>query len=169
VIRERLSDKRGTTLLELIIVIAIVAILAGVTASAYHKFIGRAKESAALAILDSVRKTILNLETDTLLWPGLETSDKCKNDGDEYPDLTADNIGLFNNNGNFPGWDGPYLADTFLDASGNFKDPWGMPYFLDCDYRIDGVDFVAVGSFGPNKVGINVYDSDNVYVIVSTN
>ena len=41
--------------------------------------------------------------------------------------------------------------------------------FLDCDYEIDGVDYVVVGSFGPNKVGMNVYDSDNLYVIVSTN
>jgi type II secretory pathway pseudopilin PulG len=153
----------------LIIVIAIVAILAGVTATAYHKFIISAKKSAALATLDSVRKAVLNMETDTLLWPGLKTSDECKTAGDEYPDLILDNIGLFNNNGNFPGWDGPYLAGTFLDDSGNFKDPWGMPFFLDCDYNIDGVDYVMVGSFGPNKVGINVYDSDNLYVVVSNN
>ena len=103
-----------------------------------------------------------------MLWPGLETSEECKDEGEEYPDLVLDDIGLFNNNGNFPGWDGPYLAGTFLDDSGNFRDPWGMPYFLDCDYEIDGVDYVVVGSLGPNKVGMNDEDSDNIYIKVST-
>ncbi len=158
------------TLLELIVVIAVVAILAGISGTAYTKFIKRARESAALATLDSVRKALLMLETDSRLWPGAKSSNECKSSGDEYPDLLADNVGLFNNNGGFPDWewDGPYLSEEFLDKSGEFTDPWGQPYFLDCDYRIDGVDYVAVGSFGPNKVGMNNYDSDNLYVIVST-
>lgn len=167
-IKEHLRDKKGFTLLELIIVIAIVSILAGVTISAYTRFIKRARNSSAMATIDSVRKTLMILETDTLLWPGLKGSNECKTAGNEYPDLMADNVGLFNNNGGFPGWDGPYLTKEFLDSSGNFTDPWGQPYFLDCDYRIDGVDYVVVGSFGPNKVGMNNYDSDNLYVVVST-
>jgi hypothetical protein len=47
-------------------------------------------------------------------------------------------------------------------------DPWGHPYFFDTDYDIDpsgGVTNAAViGSFGPNGVGQNVYDSDNIYI-----
>ena len=87
---------------------------------------------------------------------------------EKFDTIVTINVGLFNNNGGFPGWEGPYLTDEFLDSSGAFIDPWGMPYFLDCDYKIDGDDHVVVGSFGPNKVGMNNYDSDNLYVIVST-
>lgn len=167
-IKTILHDKKGTTLIELIVVMGIVAILAGISMGAYHKFIVSAKKSATMATLDSVKTTILSLEIDTLLWPGLKSADNCKADGDEYADLMADNIGLFNNNGNFPGWDGPYLASIFLDKSGNFTDAWGTPYFMDCDYLIGGVNYVVVGSFGPNGVGMNNYDADNLYVIVST-
>lgn len=155
------------TLVELLIVIAIVAILAGISTSLYNQFIGRARVSAAQATLDSVKKGIMNLETDTGLWPGVDTSEECRDEGEEYEDLTDDDVGLFNNNGAFPGWRGPYLGSTFLDDSGDFTDPWGMPYFLDCDYDIDGDDYVVVGSFGPNKVGMNNYDSDNIYLVLT--
>ena len=34
------------------------------------------------------------------------------------------------------------------------------------DYEIDGWDYVVIGSFGPNGEGHNVYDVDNVIVIL---
>ena len=46
------------------------------------------------------------------------------------------------------------------------KDPWGSDYFFDPDYRINGVMWPVVGSFGPNRVGPNQYDSDDIYYIV---
>ena len=47
-------------------------------------------------------------------------------------------------------------------------DPWGNPYFLDTDYHTGGDCVVAIGSFGPNGVGQNLYDEDDIiYVIPS--
>jgi len=74
-------------------------------------------------------------------------------------DLNAANAGLVATNGGFPNWDGPYMQSVP-------KDPWGSDYFFDLDYRIDGKDFAVVGSFGPNKVGKNLYDSDDIILIL---
>jgi hypothetical protein len=55
-------------------------------------------------------------------------------------------------------------------------DPWGNPYFLDTDYQVDAngnpcqsscTEVAALGSFGPNGVGQNVYDSDDIILIVA--
>ena len=159
-------SERGLTLVELLIVVTIIAVLAGIAIPIYGKFIERSRISVAMAEADSIRKAILILETDTDLWPGAKPSDDCKAEGKEYADLTANNIGLFNNSPLFIRWKGPYLGPSHLDSSGDLTDPWGMSYFLDCDYKINEVDYVVVGSFGPNKIGMNNYDSDNVYVVI---
>jgi hypothetical protein len=66
---------------------------------------------------------------------------------------------LVANGGGWDGWIGPYL--TMVPA-----DPWGMDYFMDEDYEIDGVDYTVIGSFGPNKVGPNLYDDDDIIIIL---
>lgn len=48
--------QRGFTLVEIIIVVAIIALLAGVAVPAYISFIQRAKETAVLAYLGKVKK-----------------------------------------------------------------------------------------------------------------
>jgi hypothetical protein len=62
----------------------------------------------------------------------------------------------------FPDWQGPYL-------SGPFQDPWGHDYFFDADYEINGVKTAVVGSFGPNGCCQNVYDDDNIILIIPAN
>ena len=38
--------------------------------------------------------------------------------------------------------------------------------FIDEDYEIDGVDYVGIGSFGPNRVGQNLFDGDDILIIL---
>lgn len=50
------------------------------------------------------------------------------------------------------------------------KDPWGNYYWFDADWNNteDGWDYVAIGSNGPNGVGINDYDDpDNIVLTIS--
>lgn len=166
------NGNKGFTLVEILVVVAVIATLAAIAIPRYYKYVNR---SRALTTMASVKLALEKLAIDTHAWPGGHDPfispanlDPPQN-GQEYPDLTADDIGLFNNNGSVfsgPEWDGPYLPSSLLDSNGDFVDPWGTPYFIDYDYKVDGEDFVVVGSSGPNKSGINTYDDDNLYIVV---
>lgn len=165
------SKYKGFTLVELLVVIAVISVISAIAVPTYLSYIKRSK---AIVILASVKDALKQLANDTDKWPGNKTPYICpmnqtpSSDGAEYSDLTANNIGLFNNNGTaFSNWDGPYLPVSYLDtATGKFLDPWGKAYFMDYDYDVNGRWQVVVGSSGPNKSAINVYDSDNIYVVV---
>lgn len=167
-----LRVEKGFTLVELLIVLAIVSALAAIAIPTYAKYVNR---SRAIAVLAAVKDSLKALDHDTGIWPGGKTPYICpKNqtpstDGIELADLTADDVGLFNDNGSVfagPAWEGPYLPGSYLAADGKFRDPWGTLYFIDYDYEIDGKWYAVVGSSGPNKSAVNTYDEDNIYVII---
>jgi len=150
-------DNRGFTLVELLIVIAIIGILSTAAIMSYSAFREKAKKIQALAQLKKIRLAIEDLAFDTGMWPGPnpvgETADK------EVWDLTKKKAGLIKADKKFENWNGPYI-----DAIP--ADPWGSKYFFDPDYYIDGQEYAVIGSFGPNKKGKNKYDSDDVILIL---
>ena len=73
--------------------------------------------------------------------------------------LNTSNAGLTGTDGTFPDWAGPYISNVP-------QDPWGNNYFFDPDYQIDGLNYAVLGSFGPNGVGPNLYDADDIYIIL---
>ncbi|OGQ01598.1 MAG: hypothetical protein A2W38_05845 [Deltaproteobacteria bacterium RBG_19FT_COMBO_58_16] len=167
-----LRGEKGFTLVELLITLAIVSALAAIAIPTYSKYVNR---SRAIAVLAHVKDSLKALDHDTDIWPGGKTPYVCPVNqtppaaGGEYPDLTADDIGLFNNNGSVfagPNWDGPYMQSSFLASDGMFRDPWGTPYFIDYDYQIDGKWYAVVASSGPNKSAAGVHDDDNIYVVI---
>lgn len=153
---------RGFSLIELLVVIAIIGILSSTVLGAVQKAREKAQIAKARAFVKELRNAIALLEDDTGQWPGHQTIDVVDTGGgtNELYDLSVPEAGLVATDGNFPNWKGPYLSDMSLD-------PWEHSYFFDTDYDIDsstGVTNAAVvGSFGPNGVGPNVYDEDNIY------
>ena len=107
--------------------------------------------------LEYLAAAIRQLVWDTGKWPLMQ--DRTEVGDFEVWDLTSPNAGLISDNGIFPKWQGPYISRVLLD-------PWGSPYFFDPDYRLDNKWQVVVGSFGPNRRGRNVYDSDNIYIVL---
>ncbi|UCG64633.1 MAG: prepilin-type N-terminal cleavage/methylation domain-containing protein [Deltaproteobacteria bacterium] len=149
----RPKQSRGFTLLELLIAIAIIGIIAAIAIPMYSNYRQKAKIAEAKSDLRNLRLAIEMLATDTEKWPNKR--DVGDVGGLEVGDLNANAAGLTATDGSYPGWNGPYIQSVPLD-------PWGKNYFFDNDYDINGTDYVVIGSFGPNTVGPNQYDSDDV-------
>lgn len=151
-----MKTKSGFTLVEIMIVVAIIGLLAGMSTLAITKSVKNSKIKTAEAELDMLAAAVLQLAWDTGRWPNgaLRTSDGSATANNEMWDLSAS--GLIYGTGFGDDWKGPYYESDML------TDPWGMPYFFDSDYKIDGANRTAVGSLGPNKTGRNRYNEDNI-------
>ncbi|MEJ2647262.1 MAG: type II secretion system major pseudopilin GspG [Sedimentisphaerales bacterium] len=110
--RKKETQRRGFTLVELLVVIVILSMLAGIVAPKFFSQITKAKVDscpAKMAVVESAIETFL-----------LNTG--------EYP-VTLDE--LLNDPG-IPGWTGPYLQEKQL------YDPWDRPFDYIPGGRIDG-------------------------------
>ena len=153
-------DKKGFTLIELLVVIAIIGVLSTLAIVGMNYARQQAKVAKAEHDVDAIVLAVKQLENDTGQWPNHQSIDQINNTGNnEVWDLNQPEAGIVTSDGNFPQWNGPYMALVR-------KDPWGNDYFYDSDYQVNGEDKVVIGSFGPNGVGQNVYDSDNIIKIL---
>jgi type II secretion system protein G len=151
------KHNRGFTLIEILVIIAIISILASIAIPQYTAYRDKARIALIKADLRNIQRAMEILASDTERWPGPNSVGVTANQ--EVWDLNSPDAGLVVSNGGFPNWNGPYIDSVP-------KDPWGSDYFFDPDYKIGGVDYPVVGSFGPNKVGPNIYDSDDLYLIL---
>ncbi|MCF7818055.1 MAG: type II secretion system protein GspG [Kiritimatiellales bacterium] len=149
--------KSAFTLIEIMIVVAIIGLLAGLSSLALRKGQKTAKINEATTRLQMMSAAILQLAWDTGRLPNGQL--RTKAGSTEVWDLTRASAGLLSASSTYTEWKGPYI-----DEIGN--DPWGNPYFFDPDYLIKGVNHIVVGSFGPNGQGQNLYDSDDIYVLL---
>lgn len=106
--------KKSFTLVELIVVIAIIAILSAIIAPNAFKAIEKAKISRAIAEFKSMKTATLSFYSDTGSWP-LSAGGWVR----------VEASGLMSNTNNWPGWDGPYLENNVSTH------PWGGIYWLE--------------------------------------
>jgi len=152
------------------IVVVIIGVLTALAIGSYSGVRDRALGAEARLQCNAIAKCIEALGADTGQWPGHCPAGRSCYDG-ETLDGEANEVwvlefprsGLLTNDPRcpYPNWNGPYYNEFI-------KDPWGNDYFFDADYQIDGKTYAVVGSFGPNGVGRNIYDDDDIYVIIST-
>ncbi len=150
----KLTRSSGYTLIELLVNLAIIGILTGISISTYMIYKEKAKTARVQAELKNIHLAIEALANDTERWPGPNTIGVTANQ--EIWDLTTPEAGLLSATNAFTNWKGPYIQSIP-------QDPWGNDYFFDLDYYLNGNPVPVVGSFGPNGEGRNDYDSDDIY------
>jgi len=153
----RKAGRAGFTLIELMIVIVCIGLLTSIAVPVYSKARNSSRIRQAEADLQIISAGILQLAYDTGLWPGRLARNSTHNP--ELWDLSVARAGLIATDGLFPNWQGPYVPSIP-------RDPWGANYFFDPDYTAGSRVRVVVGSFGPNGNGRNIYDSDNIFVLL---
>jgi general secretion pathway protein G len=104
---------RGFTLVELLVVLAILGLLAGLVGPQVMKFLGSSKTKTAHLQIEDLSATL----------------DLYRLEVGSYPSTSVGLEALVSDPGNTPNWNGPYLKKAQVP-----KDPWGNDY----QYRSPG-------------------------------
>lgn len=107
-----MSKERGFTLLELLVVVAIIGLLAAFVGPRYFAQIGKSETSAARAQIEALARAL----------------DTFRLDAGHYPSSAQGLAALRERPASEAKWNGPYLQKDVP------ADPWGKPYV----YRMPG-------------------------------
>lgn len=127
---------RGFTLLELLVVVAVIGLLAGYVGPKYFGQLGKAETKAARAQIDSLEKALDHYRLDVGRYPNTEQG------------LNA----LLVKPGGVSKWAGPYLKKDVP------ADPWGRPYFYKQPGEHGDFDLYSYGRDG--RAGGSGEDAD---------
>jgi general secretion pathway protein G len=131
VARER---EAGFTLLELLVVMVIIGLLAGLVAPRYFAQIGKSNTKVARAQINALEQAL----------------DQFRLDVGRYPTTEEGLEGLNRAPANLEGWSGPYLK------KGIPLDPWGKPYVYQQPGTNSEMDLSSNGKDGrPGGAGEN--------------
>lgn len=129
----------GFTLLELLVVVAIIGLLAAYVGPRYFSQIGRSEVAAAHAQIDAFCKALDQYHLDT----------------GHYPSTEQGLISLLVKMGDEPRWRGPYLKKALPN------DPWGKPYIYRSPGEKDEYDLLSYGKDGSSGGSDEAADISN--------
>ena len=165
------KEERGFTLVELITVVAIIAILAAVVTPSILKAIEGSRVVAAVSDIKVIKNAALVYYADTGQWPESPNSNGEgggeNNDPGGDPGFLADPAG---EDDSTAGWNGPYLE------SWPRKNPWGGVYnlFIENEEEVYlKINEVPQGAFDKlrEKLGedneFNTFDENNGEISIS--
>ncbi len=125
--RERRKSQRGVTIIEMLVVVTIIALFAGIVGTRFWGKAEQAKRVAAKVQINNFLGSLGQYKLDTGLYPTTEQGLKVLRDKPE----------------NLPAWSGPYMPQEIP------LDPWGRPYL----YKYPGEhgdepDIISLGADG---------------------
>lgn len=132
----RLLSSKGFTLLELLVVVAIIGLLAGYVGPKYFGQLGKAEVKAARAQISALEKALDHYRLDT----------------GHYPTTEQGLVALVKKSGTEPKWAGPYLQREVP------LDPWGKAFIYKSPGQHGDFDLSSLGRDG--KPGGNGEDAD---------
>jgi general secretion pathway protein G len=122
----RCAQARGFTLLELLVVVAIIGLLVGYVAPRYFSQVGKSEVTAVRAQIDGFEKALDTYRLDTGHYPSTEQG------------LNA----LVARPPSEPKWNGPYLRKAVP------PDPWGNPYRYKSPAERSEYEILSLGKDG---------------------
>ena len=122
-------NRRGFTLLELLVVMVIIGLLVGYVGPRYFSQIGKSEVKAARAQIDALGKALDQFRLDVRQYPSTEQG-------------LAALIERPSNVANEAKWDGPYLTKAVP------PDPWGNPYVYTMPGEHGEYDLLSYGKDG---------------------
>jgi general secretion pathway protein G len=120
-----LRNKRGFTLVELLIVMVIIGMLAALVFPRLIPKVGKGKQSAAKAQIELLGQALDQFRLDTGRYP-----------------TTSEGLNALAANPGIPNWDGPYLRKALPN------DPWGRPYHYEAPGSHGDYDLLSYGADG---------------------
>jgi len=117
-------SERGFTLLELLVVIVIIGLLAGLVAPRYFDQVSKSNTKIARAQIDALEKALDQYRLDVGAYPSTEQGLSALNSRPQ----------------NAQKWAGPYLKKTVP------TDPWGAPYVYKAPGEHGDYDLTSYGS-----------------------
>ncbi|MDT4857542.1 Type II secretion system protein G [compost metagenome] len=133
------ATSRGFTLLELLVVIVIIGLLAGIVAPNLFKQLGTSEVTTARAQMDALAKAL----------------DQYRLETGHYPQTHQGLDALVRIPAGESRWRGPYLRKEVP------VDPWGNPYV----YESPGADGQDFSLYSPGKDGVAGGDGDNADIL----
>lgn len=118
--------QRGFTLLELLVVMVIIGLLAGIVAPQYFAQLGKSNAKIARAQIESFGQAL----------------DQFRLDVGQYPSTEQGLAALRSAPQNMPRWQGPYLKRDVPN------DPWGRPYLYRAPGQHGDYDLSSLGLDG---------------------
>lgn len=130
----RINDRRGFTLVELLVVMVIVGLLLALVGPKVFSKLGKGKQSAAKAQIELLGQTL----------------DHFRLDVNRYPS-TQEGLSALITNPGIENWDGPYLKKNDIP-----KDPWNKAYVYQAPGTHGEYDLYSYGLDGtPGGEGEN--------------
>ena len=122
----KIKNKKGFTLVELLVVLSILALLISLVGPTVYKHIAPAKKSIAKAQIENFASAL----------------DAFYIDVGRYPLSTEGLEALVNKPSGVVKWNGPYLKKNIP------KDPWGNEYIYRCPGRENPYEIISLGADG---------------------
>lgn len=125
ILKNYLSDRRGFTLVELLVVMVIIGLLAALVGPRLFPKLGKGKQAAAKAQIELLGQAL----------------DQFRLDVGRYP-TTQEGLNALISNPGIDRWDGPYLKKDVP------KDPWDRPYHYQSPGEHGEYDLFSYGRDG---------------------